>query len=414
MRKAFYILFCCFATAVLSAAEYTGRVIDSAGEPMMYATVFLEDDPIAGTATGRDGRFVLQTDLPTTSLVIVSFVGYEKETLPLAFFADSDAVVVLKEQPIALQETVVEAKKSKQKNKRKEMAKLLYQVFNRMEYDFPDEPYRLRLVSDVKMDAENTPWGMEQMIASVIQIPEGRPDSRDSVQFIGEYCKRFFLAHIRTRADSILAGKNLDKRVRQMALEMDSGVVVHQALWAIADVHYDFVSEMNDLRHWTVSRENEGETVLTYTEKKNFLGIVVYEILRHYIVDSETFRIRRFVVEGTMDVNIPFGHKLKPDELAMLNLLNVDEQAIDKFRVKSGHGRVVLNTIYRMHPDGHLYPQERSMLTDAVLNSTKRQNQTIPIHIKGTQHVSSVQTKGVVPLPYRPSRRVPREIVPVY
>ena len=230
MRKAFYILLCCFATAVLSAAEYSGRVIDSTGEPMMYATVFLEDDPIAGTATGRDGRFVLQTDVPTTSLIIVSFVGYEKEALPLAFCAESEAVVVLKEQPIALQETVVEAKKSKQKNKRKEMAKLLYQVFNRMEYDFPDEPYRLRLVSDVKMDAENTPWGMEQMIASVIQIPEGRPDSRDSVQFIGEYCKRFFLAHIRTRADSILAGKNLDKRVHQMALEMDSGVVVHRAL----------------------------------------------------------------------------------------------------------------------------------------------------------------------------------------
>ena len=381
---------------------------------MMYATVFLAEDPIAGTATGSDGRFVLETDAASTSEVIISFVGYEKMQLPLSFFADSDAVVMMTEQPIALQETVIEAKASKQRNKRKEMAKLLYQVFNRMEYDFPDEPYKLRLVSDVKMDAENTPWGMEQMIASIIQIPEGRPDSRDSVQFIGEYCKRFFLAHIRTRADSVLAGKNLDKRVRQMAQEMDSGVVVHKALWAIGDVHYDFVNEMNDLRHWSVSRENEGETVLTYREKKNFLGIVVYEILRHYIVDSKTFRVRRFVVEGTMDVNIPFGHKLKPEELELLNLLNVDEKAIDKFRVKSSHGHVVMNTIYRLHPDGHLYPQERNIQTDAVLVSTKKQNQTIPIHIKGTQHVSSVQTEGVVPYSHEPSHRVPREIVPVY
>ena len=414
MRRFLSILWSVCFVAVVSASEYTGRVVDAAGEPMMYATVFPEDDPIAGTATGSDGRFVLQTEMAVTGSVIISFVGYEKVQLPLSYFADSAAVVVLSEQPIALQETVVEAKKSKQKNKRKEMARLLYQVFNRMEYDFPDEPYKVRLVSDVKMDAENTPWGMEQMIASVIQIPEGRPDSRDSVQFIGEHCKRFFLSHIRTRADSILAGKDLDMRVRQMAQEMDSGVVVHQALWSIADVHYDFQNEMNDLRHWTVSRENEGETVLTYKEKKNFLGIVSYEILRHYIVDSETFRVRRFVVEGTMDVNIPFGHKLKPDELALLNLLNVDERAIDKFRVKSGHGHVVMNTIYRMHPDGHLYPQERNMVTDAVLTSTKKQNQTIPIHIKGTQHVSSVQTKGVVPLSYRPSHRVPREIVPVY
>ena len=407
------VLWVC-VSAVMTAAEYRGRVVDSKGEAMMYATVFPTDDPVAGTATGSDGRFVLETDVPVTSRVIISFVGYERVELPLSYFADSAAVVVMTEQPIALQETVIEAKKSKQKNKRKEMAKLLYQVFNRMEYDFPDEPYRVRLVSDVKMDAENTPWGMEQMIASVVQIPEGRSDSRDSVQFVGEYCKRFFLAHIRTRADSILAGKDLDRRVRQMAQEMDSGVVVHQALWSIADVHYDFVSEMNDLRHWTVSRENEGETVLTYHEKKNYLGIFAYEIQRHYIVDSETYRVCRFVVEGTMNVNIPFGHKMKPDELALLNLLNVDENAIENFRVKSASGRVVMNTIYRMHPDGHLYPQERNMQTDAVLNSTKRQNQTIPIHIKGTQHVSSVQTKGVVPLSYRPSRRVPREIVPVY
>ena len=111
------MFFCCFA-AVLSAAEYTGRVVDTSGEAMMYATVYLEDDPVAGTATGRDGRFVLQTDVPDTSPVIISFVGYEKEMLPLAFFADSEAVVVLKEQPIALQETVVEAKKSKQKKYR--------------------------------------------------------------------------------------------------------------------------------------------------------------------------------------------------------------------------------------------------------------------------------------------------------
>lgn len=404
-------LFCCVFG--LFAADYAGLVLTASGEPMMYATVYLEDDPVAGTATGTDGRFVLQTEAAPSSKVIISFIGYEKAQLPLVYFADSAVVVTLVEQPIALQETVVQAKASKQTNRRKEIAKLLYQVFNRMNYDFPSEPYKVRVVSDVKMDSENTPWGMEQMIASVIQIPEGRPDNRDSVQFVGEYCKRFFQPHIRARADSVLAGKSLDLRVRKMAQEMDSGVVVHQALWSIANVRFDFEHEMNDLRHWAVSRENEGETVLTYREHKNYLGIVSYEILRHYIVDSETYRMHRFVAEGTMDVNIPFGHKLKTEELELLNLLNVDEQAIDKFRVKTGHARMVVNTIYRMQ-DGHLYPQERSMQTDAVLNSTRKQNQTIPIHVKGTQHVTSLQTKNVVPLTRRPVSRVKREIVPVY
>lgn len=393
------------------AAQYAGKVVNPQGEAMMYATVFLQDDPVAGTATGQDGTFVLETDASEQSNVIISFVGYEKLVLPLVYFADSGAVATLVEQPIALQETVVEAKASKQKNKRKEMARLLYQVFNRMEYDFPDEPFRVRVVSDVKMDSENTPWGMEQMIASVVQIPEGGRDGRDSAQFVGEYCKRFFQPYIRSRADSILAGEKLDTRVRQMANEMDSGVVVHHALWSIADVHYDFQREMNDLRHWTVSRENEGETVLTYREYKNFLGILVYEIKRHYIVDSENYRLRRFVVTGTMDINIPFGHKLKGDELALLNLLNMDDQAIEKFRIKKGHSEMTVNTLYQMR-EGKLIPLERNMQADALLIGSKKEQ--IPVHVKGTQHVTSVQTEGVEPYRVLPTRRVRREIVPIY
>lgn len=64
--------------------------------------------------------------------------------------------------------------------------------------------------------------------------------------------------------------------------------------------------------------------------------------------------------------------------------------------------------------DGHLYPLERNLRTDATLQSTRRQKQTIPIRVRATQRVTSVQTSGVQPLSTKPSRRVPREIVPVY
>ena len=108
----------CGLTAVQSAV-YTGKVVDASGAPMLYATVFLQDDPVAGTATGSDGQFVLQTEAAPSSNVIISFIGYEKAELPLSFFADSGAVVTMVEQPIALHETVVEAKKSRQKKFRR-------------------------------------------------------------------------------------------------------------------------------------------------------------------------------------------------------------------------------------------------------------------------------------------------------
>lgn len=399
---------------LLSLAErYEGYVLDEAGHPVPFATVYLQDNPYIGTATGQNGHFQLEAFNSERSQVIISFIGYEKQVLPLTFFLQPNATVILKEQPIALQETVVSAKPSKQKNKRKQMAQLLYQVYNRMQYDFPSKPYKLKLVSDVKMDLESTPWGMEQMIASVIQIPEGRRDGRDSVQFMGEYCKRFFAQTIRDRADTILANENLDHRVRKMAVEMDSGVVVHNGLWQTGNICYDFQKDMEQLSAWTVTRENEGETVLTFREHKNYLGIFKYEILRHYIVNSQTYRVLRFVEEGSMDVNIPFGYKLKEGELEMLNLLNLSNAEIEQFRIKSGHAKVMLNTIYRMQ-DGHLYPLERNLRTDATLQSTRRQKQTIPIRVRATQRVTSVQTSGVQPLRTKPSRRVPREIVPVY
>lgn len=125
-------LFCgiLFITAVLSAhaAIYTGRVVDEKGQGIGYATVYPEADPVAGAATNNDGTFTINTDLPESSTLIISFIGYEKQTLPLQVFAlnaTDTATITLHEQPIALEETVVAAKVSKQRNKRKQMAALL-------------------------------------------------------------------------------------------------------------------------------------------------------------------------------------------------------------------------------------------------------------------------------------------------
>lgn len=411
MRRCFLLcLFAVIATGVFSAI-YKGQVVDESGAPVSFATVYLLDNPIVGTATASDGSFVLETEESVTKIVVVSFIGYEKLQVRLQDLTEGQKRLVLKEQPIALEETVVSAKPSRQKNKKKQMAQLLYQVYNRMQYDFPSAPYKVRVVSDVKMDAENTPWAMEQMIASVIQIPGGAKNGRDSVQFVGEYCKRFFQSFLRDRADTILAGKKLDKNMRKIAVEMDSGVVVHRSFWAIANVKEDFESEMNDIRNWSVSRENEGETVLTYREHKNYLGIFKYELLRHYIVDSKTYRVRRMSLDGSVQVSIPFGYKLKEGDLELLNMLNMDQQAIEKFRLRRANCKVKLNTIYQQK-DGKIIPLERNMVTTANLESTK--GKQIPIKVKATQRVTSVQLKGVTPLKYKPSRRVKRENVAIY
>lgn len=412
--------------------------MDEKGQPISYATVYPEVAPELGTATNNDGIFRFEANLPASSPVVVSFIGFEKvEVTGDRLRVKGDAslqVIVLKEQPIALQETVVAAKSSKQRNKRKQMATLLHAVYVQLEKEFPDEPAQYQVVSDVRMTSGEAQtghaavWGMEQMIANIVVLPEAAKGGRDSVQFQGRFCKRFFDARKRAQADSILAGQTLERLekaqkdvpkgtpqnyMRRAANAVDSGVVVHEALFAIGNMRYDFQETMNDIKHWSVSNESEGETVLTHTQKvSKYLGCFKMTFQRHYIIDSRTYSVRRFSEHAEVKVVIPFGIKLNSDQLQMLNLVNMDEEQINKFRLKRLRGAVDLNTIYQRR-NGLVYTQEKNMILNAFIVGSKKTE--IPIHIQATQRVTDLQTEGVKALKkHQLTRRVRREIVEIY
>ena len=412
-------------------STFIGRVVDQNGEPVPYATVYPEIAPEWGTATNNDGFFRFEANLTKDSRIIVSCIGYEKKTVlaeSLYSVSPEDGLysVVLKEQPIALEETVIAAKKSKQRNKRKQMAALLHAVYVKLEEQFPDNNAQYRVVSDARMLSDGSTWGMEQMIANIVVLPEQAGEGRDSVQFQGRFCKRFFDARKRAQADSILASDALERMeqksapkgapanmLRKAANAVDSGVVVHRALFAIGNMRYDFEQAMTDTRHWTVSNESEGETVLTHTQSvSKYLGCFKMTFQRHYIVDSRTYEVRRFSEHAEVKVFIPFGIKLNADQLQMLNLVNMSESSIEKFRLKRLRGTVDLNTIYQ-RKDGHVYILEKNMICDAHILGSKKAE--IPLVIKATQRVTDLQTENIQPLsPSQITRRVKREIVEIY
>lgn len=435
----FKILFIVLLCALeFNAAVYTGQVVDEKGQPISYATVYPEVAPELGTATNNDGIFRFEANLPASSPVVVSFIGFEKVEVTgdrLRVKGDTALqVIVLKEQPIALQETVVAAKSSKQRNKRKQMAALLHAVYVQLEKEFPDEPAQYQVVSDVRMTSGEAQtghaavWGMEQMIANIVVLPEAGIDGRDSVQFQGRYCKRFFDARKRAQADSILAGETLERLekaqkdvpkgtsqnyMRRAVNAVDSGVVVHEALFALGNMRYDFQETMNDIKHWSVSNESEGETVLTHTQTvSKYLGCFKMTFQRHYIIDSRTYSVRRFSEHAEVKVVIPFGIKLNSDQLQMLNLVNMNEEQINKFRLKRLRSAVDLNTIYQRR-NGLVYTQEKNMILNAFIVGSKKTE--IPLNIQATQRVTDLQTEGVKALKkHQMTRRVRREIVEIY
>lgn len=414
--RAFFLAILLLLFSNVRATEYNGRVVSANGEPVSFATIYLINDPIVGTASGDDGSFTINTDYSADEPIIISFIGYERCETTLARLSEGD--IVLKEQPIALQETVVTAKASKQKNKRKQMAQLLHRVYLKMQDDFPSTATKYKVVSDVRMNTEDTPWGMEQMIATVVNIPGIRPEGKDSVQLAGEYCKRFFRQQIRDRADVILEGNSLNNNVRKMATEVDSGIVVHKALWSMGNVKYDFERSMNDIKHWSVSNESESETVLTHIDKKNYMGIFKYEYKRHYILNSDNLSVLRFSEELNAELYVPFGYKFKPEDLELLNLLNMSEQKIEKFRLRRAKLHVNLNTIYKDNIIGadnsqlKKTIQEKNLSAQAQLLGTKKKE--IPVDVKATQKVTSVQLNAKTLPKSAFHKRVQREIVPIF
>ena len=405
------------------ATTYEGRVVDTNGNAIAYATVYPEVQPELGTATNNDGHFSFNAILTDESSVIISFIGYEKKSVKARLLTNSDSIVtiILEEQPIALEETVIAAKASKQRNKRKQMAALLHSVYKQIEADFPDEASQYKVVSDVRMQSAGETWGMEQMIANIVVLPEEGKEGRDSIQFQGIACKRFFDAQKRAQADSILAGnsierlekKSKEKFMRKAAYAVDSGVVVHRTLFGMGNMRYDFEQAMSDLRHWSVSNESEGETVLTHTQKINkYLGCFKMTISRHYIVDSYTYAVRRFSEHAEVRITIPFGVKLNPDQLLFLNLLNMEEEQIEKFRLRKMRGKVDFNTIYQ-RVDGYVYPLEKNMVANMFIIGSK--DMEIPIFVKATQRVTDLHTKDVKALKKNEiTTRVAREIVEIY
>ena len=155
------------------------------------------------------------------------------------------------------------------------------------------------------------------------------------------------------------------------------------------------------------------ETVLTHTQKvSRYLGCFQMTFQRHYIVDSYTYAVRRFSEHAEVKVVIPFGIKLNAEQLQLLNLLNMDEQQINKFRLKRLQGSVDLNTIYQRQND-QVYTLEKNMICDMHIVGSKKTE--IPLLFKTTQRVTGLETTDVQPLTRSQiTRRVKREIVDIY
>lgn len=92
-----------FSLTALAQQKVTGKVKDSSGEPVIAASVVVKGNNTMGTITDFDGNFML--DVPTKSVLVISYIGYVTQEVPTA--GKKSLEIILKEDTKTLDEVVV-------------------------------------------------------------------------------------------------------------------------------------------------------------------------------------------------------------------------------------------------------------------------------------------------------------------
>lgn len=141
--------------------------------------------------------------------------------------------------------------------------------------------------------------------------------------------------------------------------------------------------------------EQDSTFLLTYREKKNYFGVVKYELVLNYILDIYSYRVKKLSQSLVVNANIPFGYKLNEDQLSILNVLNFSGQEMTKYRAKYINADIKRNIIYREEYD-QVIPSEKNVITKVEM-SERKHKKPLYVHQTGSIKVVSAQTSEVKP-----------------
>ena len=383
------ILLNIYILLVFSACASTliGRITDG-NEPMSYVSVYLKENPEIGTISDIDGVFSMP-DLQKNTTVVLSFVGYKTMELKFKKIPTDTIDITMVEQPIMLTETLIPSK-TKKLSKRKQMKQILADVKKQMLKDFPTETRKYKIVSDYDLYEKGRMIAREEIIGSVAEIPNAGRKNTDSIQMVIDMCKRFRDRNVQLKLDSISGNLKEDKNQRLVNLT-DSSKFIHRVLWG-SDIKWLFLELDGKVSKWTME-EQDSTFLLTFRDKKNYFGIVKYELVLNYILDIYSYRVKSLSQSLKVNANIPFGYKLDSDQLAIINVVNLAGQEHKKYRAKYIDADIKRNIIYREEYD-QVIPSEKNVITKVEM-AERKHNKPIYVHQTGSIKVVSAQTSEV-------------------
>ncbi|MBO5346299.1 MAG: hypothetical protein J6A44_05295, partial [Paludibacteraceae bacterium] len=295
--------------------------------------------------------------------------------------SDSNFTVTLVEQPIMLEGAVVKAKIS-----RKESIKLkkeaLKKFVEQMAKDFPKRTAEYPVFSMYNGSQDDRQLIHHEIIGTIKEYPFDNKRGGDSVALVVKSVKEFTTDEAKTAydvfneiADERINNPKKKKKKNKLTYtkrDLDyQALRMHRFLWGGPTGSLIDMLNIKKPAKWDYTMIGD-DAVLTYTEKENYMGIVKGELQLHFYIDPVTFQIQKIAQSLSGELHIPFGYKLKEEELEFINALQFGHDTLDRYRVRHAYVDVLRNVFFRRTPEGSVVIREKNLEVRGDIIDTKK------------------------------------------
>lgn len=396
IQKIVLILAVIIVSQYLHSENLTGIVVDQDEAPLSYVSVYLKNHPMIGTVTADDGSYSLEIDKTQypRDIVIYSFIGYKTVEVEVSKMREGvNYKIHLIEQPIMLDAATV-TKKMTRKESRKLRRTALDRFVAQLKRDFPPRVMSYPVVSTYRGKQDGRQLIYHEVIGTITEYDKKDKHNNDLVELSVSKVKDNQAFMVQEGYDKFnqLAKDHIGKQGKKKRKKVSFGNYyspneldeqtkkMHRFLWGgYTGSILDLIDE-NKPSKWNVTMVG-GQTVLTYIEKKNYVGIVKMNLELHFYVDPATYSIEKIAQSFKGELHIPFGYKLSQEELDLVNTLQLGTDTLSRYRLRHVYATVERNIFFET-VGGNKVIKEKNLEVYTTAIDTKKKKLKYSAHAK--------------------------------
>lgn len=406
-KKVLLFLMIIISVTFVSAKNIKGIVLNSDFTPLENVSIHLKSSPFIRVFTDAKGLFVINLEgvkHRDKYKLLFSHIGYETKECRVK--GNSSNKIVLIEKSIIVDDVIVHTKLSRKAQKKRKIS-VINKFKEQLKKDFilEDRTYKVLSNFELVRDAERVVYN--KLIGEYKELIGVKPDNKDSIALIytsmDNYMDRDIELGLKDMSDMFIDNNVVSKKRKKNKRILDSTFYntflndsillkdmldAHKVFWSFNRDVIKYVASLDDnYKRWTIIDRN-GQMILSYKNKRGMLGIIKHLAIVNFIVNPDTYSLEQISEEIKVELNIPFGYKLPPDAVMLLNLIYINSDRIEKYRVRHLYVDVITNTIYKKI-DESKHVDERIVNLDVSLIDTKKR--TVKIEPRVFLKVLSVQ-----------------------